>query len=182
MAASGAGESRFGPYVFDPHARELRKGGTRLRVPDQSLAVLTLLLERPGALVTREDLQGRLWPNGTIVEFDHGINAAVKRLRQALSDTAAEPRYIETLPKRGYRFIFPVESAAPAAPASQFRILGEIGRGAMGIVYKALDPYIGRTVAIKTIRFDLLGSGPEKEIATNGEGSSSLPRRALPPP
>src|ERR1700683_3009434 len=92
----------FGGFEFDLSLLELRKGGTRLRVPDQSLAIL---VERPGELVTREAIQARLWPNGTVVEFQHSVNSAVKRLRQALLDTASTPRFVETLPRKGYRFI-----------------------------------------------------------------------------
>ena len=102
---------RFGQYEFDPIAAELRKNGHSLRLPAQALEVLAMLLERPRELVTREQLNARLWPNGTIVEFDHGVNSCIRRLRAALNDSAEQPRYIETLPKRGYRFIFPCEPA-----------------------------------------------------------------------
>ena len=81
------------------------EGPEPIRVPDQSLAILAMLLERPGELVTREAIQARLWPNGTVVEFEHSVNSAIKRLRQALLDTADAPRFIETLPRKGYRFI-----------------------------------------------------------------------------
>ena len=96
---------RFGPFELDPAAGELRKSGLKLRVPAQALEVLKMLLDRPGEVVTREQLNARLWPNGTIVEFDHGINSCIRRLRAALHDSAEHPRFIETLPKRGYRFI-----------------------------------------------------------------------------
>jgi Tol biopolymer transport system component/DNA-binding winged helix-turn-helix (wHTH) protein len=96
---------RFGPFEFEVRTRELRRGDTRLKVPDQSLEILTALLERPGQLVTREDLRQRLWPPDTFVDFQSGLNAAVRRLREALHDSADEPRFIETLPRRGYRFI-----------------------------------------------------------------------------
>jgi len=95
---------RFDAFQLDLRARELRRNGTKVRVPDQSIQVLAMLLEHPGEVVTREDLHHRLWPNGTIVEFDNGINGAIKRLRQALEDSAEAPRYIETLPRLGYRF------------------------------------------------------------------------------
>ena len=88
-----------------------------MRVPDQSLAILAMLLDRPGELVTREEIQARLWPHGTVVEFEHSVNSAVKRLREALSDTATTPRYIETLPRKGYRFIGQLETDPPEAPA-----------------------------------------------------------------
>src|SRR6202142_3101868 len=97
--------SRFGGFEFDLSSRELRKGRTRLRVPDQSLAILAMLLERPGELVTREEMQARLWPHGTVVGFENSVNQAMRRLREALQDTATTPRYIETLPRKGYRFI-----------------------------------------------------------------------------
>ena len=89
-----AGIARFGGFEFDLSSRELRKGRTRIRVPDQSLAILAMLLERPGELVTREAIQARLWPHGTVVEFEHSVNSAIKRLRQALLDTASTPRFV----------------------------------------------------------------------------------------
>ena len=104
------GIARFGSFEVDFRAGELRKHGHKVQVPDQAIQVLEMLLRQPGELVTREQVQARLWPNGTVVEFDHGINSVIRRLRAALSDSAEQPRYIETLPKRGYRFIFPCDS------------------------------------------------------------------------
>ncbi len=101
----------FGGYAFDLRLAILFKDGSWIRVPDQSLKVLAALLENPGAIITREELARRIWPNGTHVEFDQGLNSVVKRLRAALLDSSTTPRYIETLPKRGYRFIYPVEQA-----------------------------------------------------------------------
>jgi DNA-binding winged helix-turn-helix (wHTH) protein/Tol biopolymer transport system component len=95
---------RFGDFELDVRAGELRKNGVRLRVADQSLQILEMLVERPGEVVLREEIRERLWPDNTTVEFDHSINAAIKRLRNALGESAEEPRYIETLTKRGYRF------------------------------------------------------------------------------
>ena len=101
----------FGPFELDVRSGELRKGSTRLKVPDQSIEILKALIEHPGELVTREQLRERLWPANTFVDFEHGLNAAIRRLREALGDSADSPAYIETLPRRGYRFIGPVEGA-----------------------------------------------------------------------
>jgi DNA-binding winged helix-turn-helix (wHTH) protein len=111
------GNIRFGPYQLDIRSGELRKGGTRVRLPDQPFQVLLMLLERPGEVVSREEIRSKLWLDSTVVEFDHSINAAVKRLRNALRESADKPRYIETLPRRGYRFIGQVETRVPACPA-----------------------------------------------------------------
>lgn len=100
---------RFGVFEFDPRAGELRKQGMKLKLQGQPLDILTMLLERPGEVVTREDLQKRLWASDTIVEFDHSLNAAIKRLRDALDDSAETPRYVETSARRGYRFIGHIE-------------------------------------------------------------------------
>jgi Tol biopolymer transport system component/DNA-binding winged helix-turn-helix (wHTH) protein len=116
--------ARFGPFSLDVRSGELRNGSTRLKVPDQSIAILQALLERPGELVTREALRDRLWGSETFVDYEAGLNAAVRRLREALHDSADTPRYVETLPRRGYRFIAPVDGAlagadaAPAEPAT----------------------------------------------------------------
>ena len=104
---------RFGTFEVDVRARELRKGGIRIRLQDQPFEILTVMLDRPGDVVTREELRQRLWPDGTFVDFEHSLNAAVKRLRAALGDDADNPRFVETLHRRGYRFIAAVESDAP---------------------------------------------------------------------
>ena len=101
---------RFGIFEVDLRARELRKKGIRIRLQDQPFEILALMLERPGEAVTREELRQRLWPAGTFVDFEHSLNAAVKRLRSALGDDADNPRFIETLHRRGYRFIAPIET------------------------------------------------------------------------
>ena len=90
---------------MDELAGELRKDGVKIRLQEQPFQILQILLERPGEVVTREDLRKRVWPSDTFVDFDHGINNAIKRLREALGDTAETPRYVETLPRRGYRFV-----------------------------------------------------------------------------
>jgi Tol biopolymer transport system component/DNA-binding winged helix-turn-helix (wHTH) protein len=106
---------RFSVFELDRRTGELRKAGIKLGLQDQPLHVLTMLLESPGELVTREELKHRLWPDHTFVDFEQGLNAAVKRLRTALGDSADTPRFIETLPRRGYRFIGPVEGGATSA-------------------------------------------------------------------
>jgi DNA-binding winged helix-turn-helix (wHTH) protein/Tol biopolymer transport system component len=108
---------RFGVFEANRTTGELRKGGARIRLQEQPFQILLMLLDRPGEVVTREEIQLRLWPDGTFVEFEHSIGTAVKKLRQALGDNADTPRYIETLPRRGFRFIASVEStAAESAP------------------------------------------------------------------
>lgn len=107
---------RFGAFEVDPEARELRKQGLHIRLPDQCFQILLVLLENPGRVVPREELHKRLWPEDTFVEFDHNLNNAISRLREALGDSATSPRFIETLPRRGYRFLADVyrEGEQPA--------------------------------------------------------------------
>jgi TolB-like protein/DNA-binding winged helix-turn-helix (wHTH) protein/Tfp pilus assembly protein PilF len=122
MNAPLGGPVRFGAFQLDLRTGELRKAGARINLSDQPFQLLKALLARPGDLVTREELRQRLWPAETFVDFEHGLNAAVRRLRDALGDSADVPRFIETLPRRGYRFIAPVAEppvtvrAAPPRP------------------------------------------------------------------
>jgi len=113
MAVERKQTLRFGSFELDSQSGELRKDNVRLRLQGQPIQILEMLLARPGELVTREEIQQRLWPADTFVDFDHSLNTAVKKLRQALGDEADAPRYIETLPKRGYRFVGAVETEAP---------------------------------------------------------------------
>src|SRR5437763_10326177 len=106
---------RFESFELDVRSRELRKGKERIRLQEQPFEILRLMLERPGDVVTREELARRLWPTGTFVDFEHSLNAAVKRLRAALGDDAENPRFVETLPRRGYRLIASLK-AKPAEP------------------------------------------------------------------
>lgn len=108
--------ARFGVFELDLSAGELRKNGVKLRLQGQPFQVLVLLLERAGSVVTREELQQALWPADTFVDFDHSLNTAINKVREALGDSASSPRYVETLARRGYRFIAPVQSQTPTAP------------------------------------------------------------------
>jgi cholera toxin transcriptional activator len=115
---------RFGVFAVDLAAGELRRNGVRIRLQEQPFQILVILLERPGDVVTREELRQRLWPADTFVDFDHSLNTAVNKLREALGDSASRPRYVETLARRGYRFLGTLERAdttpdpAAAAPVA----------------------------------------------------------------
>src|SRR6266702_1283011 len=124
--ASSPRQLIFGPFAFDEASGELNKHGVRVRLEGQPLQILVALIRRPGQVVTRDEFQQQLWKGGTFVDFDHGLNAAMNRLRQALGDSADQPRYIETLAGRGYRFVAAVQAtvqkpllvmtSAPVAP------------------------------------------------------------------
>ncbi|MGB2663141.1 MAG: winged helix-turn-helix domain-containing protein, partial [Candidatus Acidiferrum sp.] len=105
MNRNQANRISFGPFILDLHTHELWKHGVKIKLSGQPLEILSLLLQNPGQLVVREQLRDLLWPGDTFVDFDHGLNAAINKLREALNDSAAAPTYIETLPRRGYRFI-----------------------------------------------------------------------------
>src|ERR1700680_348797 len=114
-SGSGAGgqgsrRHRFGAFEVDLSAGELRRNGLKVKLQEQPLQVLALLLERPGEVVSRDDLRNRLWGADTFVDFDHSLNAAIRRLRDALGDSAENPRFVETVARRGYRFLAPVRS------------------------------------------------------------------------
>ena len=116
---------RFGTFELDARTGELHRRGLKVRLRGRPIEILVVLIERRGELVTRDELRGRLWSADTFVDFDHGLNSAMNKLREGLGDTAENPRFIETVPRRGYRFIAPVETIAAAprqapspAPAS----------------------------------------------------------------
>jgi DNA-binding winged helix-turn-helix (wHTH) protein len=109
---------RFGAFEADAGTGELRRQGMRIKLNAQPFQVLFMLLERPGELLTREEISRELWPDGTFVDYEHGVNSAVNRIREALGDTAGNPRFIETLARRGYRFVAPVERVASSEDSS----------------------------------------------------------------
>src|SRR5256714_4664044 len=126
---------RFGVFEVDLVAGELFKQGIKIRLQQQPFRVLALLLERPGEVVTREDLRQAIWPAGTFVEFDVGLDAAIHKLRSALGDSAENPRLVETLPRRGYRFIARVDdvTASEAAQSGRPRAVARIIAGAVAL-------------------------------------------------
>src|SRR5262245_21404934 len=114
---SGPRTIRFADFELDLQSGQFsRNGGERILLPAQPFRILAALIRQPGTLVTREDLRLQLWPEDAFVDFEHGLNAAVKRLREAIGDSAATPRFIETIPRRGYRFIASVETSSPTSP------------------------------------------------------------------
>jgi cholera toxin transcriptional activator len=115
---------RFGVFEVDLAAGELRKHGARIRLQEQPFQVLAALLTNPGQVVTRDDLRQKIWPADTFVDFDHSLNTAVNKIREALGDSASSPRFVETLARRGYRFIAPVDSGPAAAPGPSTSLNG----------------------------------------------------------
>jgi TolB-like protein/Tfp pilus assembly protein PilF len=180
---------RFGSFELDVRIGELRRNGIKVRIPDQSVQVLAILLEHAGEVVAREELYRRLWPDGTIVEFEHGINSVVNRLRQALEDSAHEPRFIETLPRRGYRFLVPVEPQEPAHEDRSIAVLpftnlsadrenDYFSEGLAEEILNALSRIGDLRVAARTSSFsfkgmavDISGIGARLNVATVLEGS-----------
>jgi serine/threonine-protein kinase len=188
---------RFGPFALDLRSGQLYKAGLPVRLQVQPFQILALLLERPGELVTREELRQRLWASDTYVDFEHGLNAAVKRLRRALGDSAEAPRFIETIPRRGYRFIAPASElqaeAVPVAaptPRRRFPTWGAAAAavalviGTLILIRRHPDPGAGPTRADQATHADSQGpvrfsieieqSGVTAAVNAGGEGLVAL--------
>src|SRR5258706_6979960 len=151
---------RFESFELDVRSRELRKGKERIRLQEQPFEILRLMLERAGDVVTRDELRQRLWPDGTFVDFEHSLNAAMKRLRAALGDDADNPRFVETLPRRGYRFIAPVGASAQAA-----------GAAAAGAPRAAI-PYLAR---VAVLPFSNLSGDSSQQYFSDGLTEEMIP-------
>lgn len=176
---------RFGPFAVDARTGEVHKDGRRIRLQEKPVQVLLALLERPGDVVTREELHQRLWPADTFVDFDHGLNIAIAKLREALNDSAEHPRFIETLPKRGYRFLAPVDRDDPGVGASRtgataiwarpmLRFLGIAATAVALVVYVAQSwvkppPGTGTgKVMLVVLPFENLSGDPQQEFFSDG--------------
>ena len=160
---------RFGMFEADPTTGELRRKGLRVRLQEQPFQVLTMLLERAGHLVTREELRQKLWADSVFVDFDHGLNKAVNKIRRALGESADNPRFVETLPRRGYRFIAPVEGfdRPPAtARAGVFRVIWD----SRTIVLSEGDNVIGRdeSAAIRVDSFTVSRRHARIQVTSEG--------------
>jgi DNA-binding winged helix-turn-helix (wHTH) protein len=143
-AARSANTVRFEGFEVDLRAQELYKAGRKIKLQVQPFQVLAMLLEQPGEVVTREEMQKRLWPADTFVDFDHSLNTAIKKLRQALGDDKKKPRFVETLPKRGYRFLVSVKKPAASARVSEAVVVGP----AAASRNVAASPWVGRVAKI----------------------------------
>src|SRR5262245_3380179 len=114
---------RFDSFELDSGAGELRRNGERIKIPPQPFRVLELLLRRSGEVLTRAEIRERIWCDDTFVDFEQGLNFCIRQIREALGDTAAAPHFLETLPRRGYRFLVPVEASGPVEQKSVTRLI-----------------------------------------------------------
>jgi len=174
------GRLSFDAYHVDLRTGELRKHGRKIRLAGRPFQILALLLEQPGELLTRKDLQSRLWPADTFVDFEHGVNAAVQTLRRALCDSHKKPRYIETLPRRGYRFIATVErihanaAAKGSSVTSDARRAVEVSRPEWVGQVATIRDEAGRNYVLLPITEEMLREMHDCETATDDLGISLL--------
>lgn len=170
MSASPVGGIRFGVFEVDLRSGELRKHGIRIKLQDQPFKILAALLEKPGDVVTREELKQRIWGNDTFVDFDHGLSAAVNRLREALGDSVEKPRYVETMARRGYRFIAPVEGRPQPPPDRTVP-----GRSHRKLVWAAAALFAAGGVALWLARDNPVLPAPRVELLTTFAGTETQP-------
>ena len=171
---------RFGTFEVDLLAGELRKAGVKLKLTGQPFQVLAILLERPGQVVTREELQKRLWPD-TFVDFDHNLNAAINKIREVLGDSAESPRFVETLPRRGYRFIgpltpFPADAGAQSSHVRRYvtvvaaflflLVLSGVGFLRWRLARRAASPSTIRSLAVLPLAN--LSADPSQQYLVDG--------------
>jgi DNA-binding winged helix-turn-helix (wHTH) protein len=157
----------FGGFTVDPEAGALTKSGIRVKLQERPFRLLLALVQRPGEVVTREELRQRLWPDGTFVDFDHNISSAINRLRSALSDSATQPRYIETVGRRGYRFLYPVSKAEPDGSAISAGVSSRTPPR-----YHQVAVWVGLALVV-------LGAGIALALRPPGGSGGSGPIRAL---
>jgi TolB-like protein/DNA-binding winged helix-turn-helix (wHTH) protein/Tfp pilus assembly protein PilF len=165
---------RFGPFEVNPRTGELRKQGIRIKLHEKPFQVLLALIEHPGEVVTRKELQERLWPEDTFVEFENGLNNTISRLREALGDTAETPRFIETLPRRGYRFLAEVSQTLPASRIAISRpwlivfgiVLG--GGFVIGAVFRLTPGHKQVIRSLAVLPFRNLGTGTADDYLAGG--------------
>ena len=152
---------RFDGWVLDPESGDLERNGTRIRLQEQPVQVLRELIAHAGSVVPREDLIALLWPKG-VVDFDTGLNTVIRKLRSALGDTSDTPRYIETLPRRGYRFIGPLdpEPEGPGAPPDTVVPAAALGGSDPGVLQAATSPMVGQIAPAQPQR---LPAGPQEQ-------------------
>jgi TolB-like protein/DNA-binding winged helix-turn-helix (wHTH) protein len=173
---------RFDPFELDPQSGELRKSGANVKLQKQPADLLAILLERPGEVVTREELRDRLWPGKTFGDFDIGLNKAVRRLREALDDSAQDPRYIETLPQHGYRFMAPVTDTSASHGRRRARLYAILAAGGLAVLFLAayLGGFFQRGVApgqikaVAVLPFANLSGDPGQEYFADGVTDSLI--------
>jgi len=189
MASSTRARSpwRFGVFELDPHTGELRKHGVLIKLPGQPCQVLMALLERPGELVTREELRSRIWPDGTFVDFDHSLGTAVNRIREAFGDSATTPRFIETIPRRGFRFIAPIVSGEepstvrlPPVPSSRLLAIRSklaaavallavaAAAGTAAFYWRSREPPTAGMRTVAVLPFENLSHDPDQQFFVDG--------------